>query len=366
MGKKVITVVAVLCLLACTAGFSAETSQNSLLVQGLEAYRRGDWTSAIFFLRKAGTQPANINAETWYVLVMSEMYAGDYDSVLSDGTWFLSRFPGSTYVPQIEYQMGRSLFIKEEYDEAVSSFTAFCNGYPDHELVPSALFWMAESLYQTFHFDEAAPIFERIVQEYPDSSKVTEAAFRIELLNQRDREEKLLYLLRVTGEEYLAAREDYERQLRESQTDEEVNLRKAVVSLQGQVTELQKQLEQELTKNSTLTSRVDYLVQQNVQLQQTAEDAKRAQQAAEEAKRVQQQVAEDAKRAQQQAAEDAKRAQQKMTVEEPVRTSVPVETRTEERVVSEPRNSELDLLRQKALLLQILMGDEAKKGAENE
>lgn len=273
MGKKVITLIAVLCLLLCTSGLYAETSQNSLLVQGLEAYRRGDWTSALFFLRKAGTQPENINAETWYVLVMSEMYAGDYESVLSDGNSFISRFPRSSYVPQIEYQMARAHFIREEYSQSVESFTAFCNSYPDHELIPSALFWMAESLYQTFHFDEAAPVFERIVKEFPDSPKVTEAAFRIELLNQRAREEKLLYLLRVTGEEYLAAREDYERQIKESQTDELVNLKKAVSSLQSQIDELQSQLETELSRNRMLTSRIEFLVQQNSQLQQVAEDA---------------------------------------------------------------------------------------------
>ncbi|MBQ0166167.1 MAG: tetratricopeptide repeat protein [Treponema sp.] len=273
MRKKVVTIVAVFCLLFCLSGLSAETSQNSLLVQGLEAYRRGDWTSALFFLRKAGTQPENINAETWYILVMSEMYAGDYESVLSDGTWFLTHFPGSSYVPQIEYQIGRSHFIREDYEEAVETFTSFCNSYPEHELVSSALFWMAEALYQTFHFDEAAPIFERIVKEYPDSPKVTEAAFRIELLNQRVREEKLLYLLRVTGEEYLAAREDYERQIRESQTDEMVNMKTAITALQTQVDELQNQLEVELSRNRMLTSRIEFLVQQNSQLQQIAEDA---------------------------------------------------------------------------------------------
>lgn len=320
MGKKVITIVAALCMLFCMAGLSAETSQNSLLVQGLEAYRRGDWTSALFFLRKAGTQPENINAETWYVLVMSEMYAGDYESVLTDGNAFISRFPRSTYVPQIEYQMGRSLFIREEYTKAVESFTAFCNSYPDHELVPSALFWMAESLYQTFHFDEAAPVFERIVTQYPDSPKVTEAAFRIELLNQRAREEKLLYLLRVTGEEYLAAREDYERQIKESQTDELVNLKKAITALQLQIDELSTQLETELSRNQMLTSRIEYLVQQNSQLQQVAEDALKTQQ------------------------------RQSMSME------------AGEAASGNAYSDELNLLKQKETLLRILLGDEFREG----
>lgn len=341
MRKKVIAVIAVMCLLLSVAALYAETSQNSLLVQGLEAYRRGDWTSSLFFLRKAATQPENINAETWYVLVMSEMYAGDYDSVLSDGNYFVTRFPRSTYVPQIEYQMARSHFIKEQYEDAVESFTAFCNSYPDHELVPSALFWMAESLYQTFHFDEAAPVFERIVKEYPESAKVTEAAFRIELLNQRSREEKLLYLLRVTGEEYLAAREDYERQIREAQTDELVNMRKSIASLQTQIDELQSQLETELSRNRMLMSRIEFLVQQNSQLQQVAEDALKVQQRqGGETSRIEDALQDNAQQ--------------------------PDYMAEDEQSVSKQDNSsvanELYLLRQKEQLLRILLGDDFKEG----
>lgn len=344
MVKKVLAVITAVCLLLSAAGLFAETSQNSLLVQGLEAYRRGDWTSSLFFLRKAATQPENINAETWYVLVMSEMYAGDYDSVLSDGNYFITRFPRSAYVPQIEYQMARSHFIKDQYEEAVESFTAFCNSYPDHELYPSALFWMAESLYQTFHFDEAAPVFERIVKEYPDSAKVTEAAFRIELLNQRSREEKLLYLLRVTGEEYLAAREDYERQIRESQTDELINLKRAITSLETQIDELQNQLTTELARNRVLTSRIEFLVQQNSQLQQVAEDALRVQQRQGlETSRLESVLQEN-------------EAQKAAGLYESEQSS-----ESEEQAVL----SEMYLLKQKEQLLRMLLGDELQKeGAE--
>lgn len=335
MRKKVITGILILCLLLNAAGLAAESAQNSLLVQGLEAYRRGDWTSALFFLRRAGTQPENVNAETWYVLVMSEMYAGDYESVLSDGVYFVESFPSSPYVPQVEYQMGRASFIREEYADAVESFTAFCNAYPDHELVPSALFWMGESLYQTFHFDEASAIFERIVKDYPDSPKVTESAFRIELLNQRTREEKLLYLLRVTGEEYLAAREDYERQIRETQTDEAVNLKKAITALQAQVDELQEQLEVELSRNSMLTSRIEFLIQQNSQLQQIADDALKTQQ---------RQTDEPA------ASETAQRA------------SSGAAGQAASETVEGPSEGELYLLKQKEMLLKMLLGEELQEG----
>ena len=61
---------------------------------------------------------------------------------------------------------------------------------------------------------------------------------------QRSREEKLLYLLRETGEEYLSAKEAYERQLKlySSETAEEI--RKKLINLQ----ERNKQLESKLSE----------------------------------------------------------------------------------------------------------------------
>ena len=49
---------------------SAYVDNSNLLVQGLEEYKSGDWTSATFLLRKAVTVPANSTAETWYMLIM--------------------------------------------------------------------------------------------------------------------------------------------------------------------------------------------------------------------------------------------------------------------------------------------------------
>ena len=75
-------------------------------------------------------------------------------------------------------------------------------------------------------------LYERILNEFPDDPKASAAQYRIETINQRSREEKLLYLLRETGEEYLSAKEAYERQLKlySSETAEEI--RKKMINLQ--------------------------------------------------------------------------------------------------------------------------------------
>ncbi len=252
------------------------SADNNLLVQGLEAYRQEDWSTALFFLRRASTLPENLNAETWYVLIMSEIFAGDYESVQSDGSYFIKMFPNSPYMVNVEYQMARALFNTEEYQKAIDAFGSFCAKYSDNSLMPSALFWMAESLYQTFNFEQASPIFERIVTEYPNSPKVVEAAFRLDLLGQREREEKLLYLLRVTGEEYLAAKEEYEKLIKQYQSEEAVTLRKNIRELNSRVEELETQLEDEKKKSAQLSARLLDMVSQYEQLQTIAEESARA------------------------------------------------------------------------------------------
>ncbi len=251
---------------------SAQNSQDNLLVQGLEAYRNGDWNTALFFLRKAATMPENITQETWYVLIMSEVFSGDYQSVLTDGNYYTQKFPESGYLPQVRYQMARSEYLLNNYTDAVRDFTSFCNTWPDHELVPSALFWMAECLYQTFNFDQAERLFERIVTEYPQSAKVVESAFRLELLNQREREEKLLYLLRVTGEEYLASKEEYERLLKQYQSEEALSLRSKVRDMEAQIQDLELALAASQEENAFLTARIVDMSAMNEQLRHAAED----------------------------------------------------------------------------------------------
>lgn len=66
---------------------------------------------------------------------------------------------------------------------------------------------------------------------------------------QRGREEKLLYLLKQTGEEYLAAKEDYERQLRLYNSEAVDSTRKRLAAAQTRNDELEnkvKALEMEI------------------------------------------------------------------------------------------------------------------------
>ena len=196
--------------------FASGTSESaaSAFVEGCRAYSQGDWTSAEFMLKKAVAYPENHNPDAYYMLISSEMYAGDHKSALDDCNIFLEKFPNSIYLPRIKYQKGRILYNLGEYENAILTLSDFCHQNTNDEMYSYALFYIGESLYACYKYDDARMIFERIVQDYSNSPKADAAQYRIESILQHTREEKLLYLLKQTGEEYLSAKEEYEKQLR--------------------------------------------------------------------------------------------------------------------------------------------------------
>jgi hypothetical protein len=87
----------------------------------------------------------------------------------------------------------------------------------------AALFWIAECFYSGYNFEQARPIYERVVDEFPKDAKAIDAKYRLDSINQRLREEKLLYLLQQTGESYLSSKENYEKALRRYELENVLN-----------------------------------------------------------------------------------------------------------------------------------------------
>ena len=194
--------------------FAADASSSSAYLEACKAFSRGEWNSAEILLRKAVAYPQNNNADTNYMLITAEIYAGDDSSALKDTEAFLRSYPSSIYTARVQYMRGKLLYNLGEYEKSIIVLSDFCHQYENSELYPSALFYIAESLYSGYKYDEAEALYERIIAQYPDNDKVSASQYRMESIAQRSREEKLLYLLKQTGEEYLAAKEDYEKQLR--------------------------------------------------------------------------------------------------------------------------------------------------------
>ena len=228
---------------------SASESGTSAFVEACKSYSRGDWSDAKFMLKKAVSYKENMNPDTYYMLIMAEVYDGDNKNALDDCNYFLENFPDSLYYSRVYYQKGKLLYSLGEYEKSIVVLSDFCHLYPDDELYSYALFYIGESLFAGYKYDEAGSVYERIVTEYPESPKTPAAQYRLETILQRGREEKLLYLLKQTGEEYLSAKEEYERQLRLYNSEAMDSTRQKLSaaqarneSLEKQVAELEKQI----------------------------------------------------------------------------------------------------------------------------
>lgn len=253
---KVFSAVLVCCL--CFSLYAQNyTSDHE---RGYEAFRKNDWTSSIFFFRKALSSPLGFNEETLYLLVMSEINAGEYADCLNDCTVFLEKFNSSRYAPYIQFYKGKSLHFLGRNEDAVLVLSDFCHQNQDSELYASALYWIAECFYAEYNFDSSRALYERIIYDFPSDFKASDARYRLEMIAQREREEKLLYLLKVTGEENLATREYYERQLKLFKTEDTMGLKKSLSEAQSRILSLEAELSSQNEENLRLTEENENLL----------------------------------------------------------------------------------------------------------
>ncbi len=240
-----------------TARIFAVDSAMTSFQDGCAAYAQGDWETSVFLLKKAVAYAQNFNADTYYMLITSEVYSGDNSEALDDCDIFLENFSDSILKPRVEYLKGRILYNLGDYEKAIITLSDFCHEYDTDEMYSNALFYIGESLYAGYKYDDASSIYERIITDYPESAKATAAQYRLDSISQRSREEKLLYLLKQTGEEYLFAKEEYEKQLR-MYNSESVNstkqrlaeaqkknqdLEQKIIELENQLTQLQSEFD---------------------------------------------------------------------------------------------------------------------------
>ena len=241
--KKLLSIIfAALLLCGTSVSLFARDASSVVYIEACNAFSRGEWESAELLLRKALAYSQNNNADTNYLLITAEIYADDNISALKHTEAFLRNYPDSIYIPRVQFMRGKLLYSLGDYEKAIIVLSDFCHQYESNELYPSALFYIAESLYEGYKYDEAESIYERILIQYPDSNKGSAAKFRIESIAQRSREEKLLYLLKQNGEEYLAAKEDYERQLRLYNSEAIDTTRDRLIDSQRKTQELEEQI----------------------------------------------------------------------------------------------------------------------------
>lgn len=235
MNKKRLCVCAVFILCICSCLF-CQTASSPDLLPGLEAYAREDWVTAVMFFKKAVAYKKGVPSDALYWLILSEMSAGNYHAALDGCNSFISTYKDSSRMGEVSYQRGRALYVLQENEESIKQLYDFVKAYPKHDKVSAALFWIAESLYGFKNYERAALFYTMVIEEYPSSPKREASAYRLELIEQRGREDELLKLLNVTHEESLRAAEEYEKKSR--------NYEQAIQAYQKRIAELEAQLAQ--------------------------------------------------------------------------------------------------------------------------
>ena len=246
--KKITAVTAVILFMGAVL---AADSGMTAFQDGLTAYSKGQWDSAVFLLKKAAGYPENFNPDTYYMLITSEVYAGDNPEALDDCDIFLENFQDSLLKPRVDYLKGRILYSLGEYEKSIIILSDFCHEYDSDEMYSYALFYIGEALYAGYRYDEASSIYERVVTDFPEAPKATAAQYRLDSISQRSREEKLLYLLKQTGEEYLFAKEEYEKQLRMYNSESVASTKQKLLDAQRKNQDLEEkilELENQLTQ----------------------------------------------------------------------------------------------------------------------
>ena len=118
-------------------------------------------------------------------------------------------------------------------------------------------------------------LYQRLVDEFPLGERTPEAEERLLAISQAEREEKLLYLLRVTGEEYLAAKEDYEKQLRKYQSEDSMGLQDQLSKSFSDIQEMRATVDVLQGQNAAQARRIAELEDENERLQISAGEARR-------------------------------------------------------------------------------------------
>lgn len=261
------------CMIFISVGLYASESASAAYLEGCKAFSRGEWNSAVFLLKKAASYPENNNPDTFYMLIAAEIYAEDYRTALGDCDDFMKVFPDSIYTPRIQYMKGKVLYSLGDYEKSILVLSDFCHRNEEDELYPLALFYIAECLFTDYKYEEAEAIYERIVVNYPSCEKVAAAQYRIENIAQRSREEKLLYLLKQTGEEYLAAKEDYEKQLRLYNSEAINTTRERLIDAQQKNKDLEEQIAGLEAQIKVLKDEQELQSQQQLEAQKEIEEA---------------------------------------------------------------------------------------------
>lgn len=247
--------------------FCAFLFADSYLSAGLDAYGKGDFSSAVLYLQKAIDASGGKNEDAQYWLTMALVSGKKYNEGLVEAKRFLALYPSSLKRPDMIYQKGRLECSSGDYEKAISTLYDFIKQHPKDKAVSSAYFWIGESLYNTGRFDEARTIFSVVVLDYPESAKIEAAKYKLALIDQASTQDELLRLLKLSNDETLRLSQELEKlKAQYEQLTSQAKNSQANAGDPVRIAELEQYLVDERRKNAELYDKLTLLQMKNDEL----------------------------------------------------------------------------------------------------
>ncbi len=201
----------VLCLIAGIILGAA--AQSSLLDEGMEAFKNGQWDKALaaFQQAAAAATEAGSKAEASLWIAKTQLAAGKISEAAAGIEEYLVTWPETTGYEEALFLKGRVLSQLGQLELAVQTLQSFIARYPTSAFAASAWYWAGESLYGLGRLDEAQTAYQKVVHDWPESSRAEAAQQKVSLITVERRAEELARLLQWSHEEFLRSSEDYQR-----------------------------------------------------------------------------------------------------------------------------------------------------------
>ncbi|MCK4539188.1 MAG: tetratricopeptide repeat protein [Candidatus Krumholzibacteria bacterium] len=91
-----------------------------------------------------------------------------YSQVVIKCSKVLRDHPGSSWVDDAVFLMGKALVKQKEYSKGSRKFLELTTNFPESEYVPHALYWLALTSYERHEYNQALLYLERYIEGYPD------------------------------------------------------------------------------------------------------------------------------------------------------------------------------------------------------
>ncbi len=189
-------------------------AQSALLDEGIEAFRKSDFESAMVSFREvllSDEVDEEYEGAAYFWLAKSALGMGRLNEAERNLEYYIRTFPEHDYIVEARYQRGRILYLEEDFEGAIQAFADFIRIHEDSPFVANATYWSAESLFNLGRLNESKRMFEAVISDYPTSFRVEAARYRIALIELNAREQELLKLLQWSHEEYLQAQDEFNR-----------------------------------------------------------------------------------------------------------------------------------------------------------